>query len=173
MTANQTPRPSRVPLASPLLVGTVALHMALTALNNITDFETNQILTRRVLSMKDTFRVEEPGWRAIESEWFQDAVYVGIILWESVTALVLVVATFLWAASIRHRVFRFARRYSTLGLLMVMLLYGAGFIVIGGDWYGMWPTERYNPLDAALRGFLLSGVALVVTHLPTSEPAIG
>ena len=59
-----------------------------------------------------------------------------------------------------------ARRACTHGLLMLMLLFGAGFIAIGGEWFSMWQSEDWNGLDAALRVFVLSGVVLLVVQLP-------
>ncbi|PZT69268.1 hypothetical protein DN402_19960 [Streptomyces sp. SW4] len=149
-------------LAATLLTGTVALYMALVAFGNITDFGTNQQFVRHVLAMDTTFKDEDLMWRAITTRWIQDAAYVLIIVWETLAALVLVRGTWLWA---RGDVLG-ARRISTYGLLMVMLLFGVGFIGIGGEWFAMWQSETWNGLDAATRIFLLSGVVLVVTHLP-------
>ncbi|MBP5867963.1 DUF2165 domain-containing protein [Streptomyces sp. LBUM 1478] len=167
MAETRTSRGSLLPLASTLLVGTVALYMALVAFSNITDFGTNQQFVRHVLAMDTTFKDEDLMWRAIESKGLQDAAYVLIIAWETVTALVLIAATCLWARALGSRAFPTARRYSTLGLLMVLLLFGAGFLAIGGEYFVMWQSADWNGLDAALRVFLLSGVVLVVTHLPT------
>ncbi|MDT0571116.1 DUF2165 domain-containing protein [Streptomyces sp. DSM 3412] len=169
MAESQTPRGSLLPLASTLLVGTVALYMALVAFSNITDFGTNQQFVRHVLAMDTTFKDEDLMWRAIESKGVQDAAYVLIIVWETVSALILIAATYFWARALGHRTFHTARRYSTLGLLMVLLLFGAGFMAIGGEWFVMWQSSDWNGLDAALRVFLLSGVVLLVTYLPTNE----
>jgi predicted small integral membrane protein len=169
MAETQTPRGSLLPLVSTLLVGTVALYMALVAFSNITDFGTNQQFVRHVLAMDTTFKDEDLMWRAIESKGVQDTAYVLIIIWETVAALVLVAATYFWARALGHRTFHTARRYSTLGLLMVLLLFGAGFMAIGGEYFVMWQSGDWNGLDAALRVFLLSGVVLMVTYLPTRE----
>ncbi|MBD9700756.1 DUF2165 domain-containing protein [Streptomyces caniscabiei] len=170
MAESQTPRGSLLPLASTLLVGTVALYMALVAFSNITDFGTNQQFVRHVFAMDTTFKDEDLMWRAIESKGVQDAAYVLIIVWETVAALLLIAATWFWARALGHRTFHTARRYSTLGLLMVLLLFGAGFMAIGGEWFVMWQSSDWNGLDAALRVFLLSGVVLLVTYLPANEP---
>ncbi|MDX3782087.1 DUF2165 domain-containing protein [Streptomyces europaeiscabiei] len=172
MAETRTPRASLLPLASTLLVGTVALYMALVAFSNITDFGTNQQFVRHVFAMDTTFKDEDLIWRAIESKGVQDAAYVLIIIWETVAALVLVAATCFWARALGHRTFHTARRYSTLGLLMVLLLFGAGFIAIGGEYFVMWQSGDWNGLDAALRVFLLSGVVLMVTYLPTNDRAV-
>jgi predicted small integral membrane protein len=63
-----------------------------------------------------------------------------------------------------------ARSVSTYGLLMLMLLFGAGFIGIGGEWFSMWQSEDWNGLDAAMRVFLLSGVVLLVVQMSGRDP---
>ncbi|MGW7204824.1 DUF2165 domain-containing protein [Streptomyces sp. NPDC054837] len=162
--ATTSPR-SALHLAGTLLTATVALYMALVAFGNITDFGTNQAFVQHVLAMDTTFKDDDLLWRAVTSEGLQNTAYVAIIVWEVIAALVLIYGTWLWTRRDDPR----ARRFSTYGLLMVMLLFGAGFIAIGGEWFSMWQSEDWNGLDAALRVFLLSGVALVVVQLPSAE----
>jgi predicted small integral membrane protein len=152
-------------LAATLLTATIALYMALVAFGNITDFGTNQQFVRHVLAMDTTFKDEDLMWRAVTSQGLQDAAYVGIIVWETVAALVLIYGSWLWARRDDLR----ARRMSTYGLLMVMLLFGAGFIAIGGEWFSMWQSKSWNGLDAATRIFLFSGVVLIVNQLSASR----
>ena len=159
-----TPR-GALPLTATLLTASVALYMALVAFGNITDFGTNQEFVRHVLAMDTTFKDEDLMWRAITNEGVQDAAYVAIIVWETAAALVLAYGTWLWTRPDHAR----ARRVSTYGLLMVMLLFGAGFMAIGGEWFAMWQSEDWNGLDAALRVFVFSGVVLLVDHLPVTH----
>ncbi|MEY9487979.1 putative small integral membrane protein [Streptomyces calvus] len=156
-----TPR-GALTLTVTLLTASVALYMALVAFGNITDFGTNQEFVRHVLAMDTTFKDDDLMWRAITNEGVQDAAYVAIIAWETAAALVLVYGTWLWIRRDHAR----ARRFSTYGLLMTMLLFGAGFMAIGGEWFAMWQSEDWNGLDAALRVFVFSGVVLLVNHLP-------
>ncbi|KUN21608.1 hypothetical protein AQJ23_30885 [Streptomyces antibioticus] len=159
--ATTPPRPA-LHLTATLLTATVALYMALVAFGNITDFGTNQQFVRHVLAMDTTFKDDDLMWRAVTSKGLQDAAYVAIIVWETVAALVLTYGTWLYARRDDLR----ARRFSTYGLLMVLLLFGAGFMAIGGEWFSMWQSEDWNGLDAALRVFVLSGVVLIVVQLP-------
>ncbi|MFC0053202.1 DUF2165 domain-containing protein [Streptomyces actinomycinicus] len=152
-------------LAAGVLTGILALYIALVALGNITDFGTNQQFVRHVLAMDTTFQDDDLMWRAITSTALQDTAYVLIIAWETVSALVLIWGTWLWARRDDDR----ARRFSTYGLLMLLLLFGAGFIAIGGEWFSMWQSKTWNGLDAAARVFLLSGVALIVNQLPAAR----
>ncbi|MEU1002094.1 DUF2165 domain-containing protein [Streptomyces tibetensis] len=160
MSTSTTPR-GGLSLAAMLLTATIALYMALVAFGNITDFGTNQQFVRHVLAMDTTFKDEDLMWRAVTSQGLQDAAYVGIIVWETLAALVLIFGSWLWVRRDEQR----ARQWSTYGLLMVMLLFGAGFIAIGGEWFSMWQSKSWNGLDAATRIFLFSGVVLIVNQL--------
>ncbi|TJZ57069.1 DUF2165 domain-containing protein [Streptomyces piniterrae] len=156
-----------LPLAAAALTGTVALYIALVAFGNITDFDTNQQFVRHVLSMDTTFKDEDLMWRAITSRSLQDAAYLAIIAWETVAAVVLIAATVLWGLGVRRGPggVALARRVTTVGLVMVLLLFGAGFIAIGGEWFAMWQSEDWNGLDAATRNFTVAGIVLVVVQL--------
>ncbi|MFE0511611.1 DUF2165 domain-containing protein [Streptomyces sp. NPDC058964] len=157
-----TPTSRTLRLAAALLTATVALYITLVALGNITDFGTNQQFVRHVLAMDTTFKDDDLMWRAITSKGLQDAAYIAIIVWETVAALVLVAGTWFWARRNHDR----ARQLSTYGLLMLMLLFGAGFIAIGGEWFAMWQSKTWNGLDAATRVLVLTGITLVVVQLP-------
>lgn len=163
-----------LPVAAAVLVGLNGLYMALVAFGNITDFGTNQAFVQHVLAMDTTNFGAEPGtnldpdvmWRAIESEWLQDAAYVAIIAWETATALVLLGALVLWAGD-SGTGYRRARAMSTIGLLMLVALFMGGFIAIGGEWFQMWKSDAWNGLDPAFRNAALALVTLAVVHLPS------
>lgn len=180
-----------LPGAAAALTGTVALYVLLVAFGNVTDFDTNREFVRHVLAMDTTFKDEDLMWRAIRSHAVQDAVYVCIIAWETLTAVVLCTATVLWArAALRGPRPRRgagsgpepesesgagpdglrwerARRVSTLGLVLHLLLFGAGFIAVGGEWFAMWQSKEWNGLDAAIRNFTVAGLVLLLIQLPT------
>ncbi|MFI7410689.1 DUF2165 domain-containing protein [Streptomyces sp. NPDC049627] len=160
-----TPPRSALHLTATLLTASVALYIALVAFGNITDFGTNQQFVRHVLAMDTTFKDDDLMWRAITSTGLQDAAYVAIIVWETVAALVLIYGTWLWFRRDDVR----ARRFSTYGLLMLLLLFGAGFIAIGGEWFSMWQSKTWNGLDAATRVLVFSGIVLIVNHLPFGQ----
>ncbi|MFG2791446.1 DUF2165 domain-containing protein [Streptomyces sp. NPDC048419] len=155
-----TPR-NPLTIAAALLTATVALYIALVAFGNITDFGTNQAFVQHVLAMDTTFKDDDLMWRAVTDKGLQNTAYVAIIVWETVAALVLIYGTWLWARREQDR----ARAVSTYGLLMLLVLFGAGFIAVGGEWFSMWQSKTWNGLDAALRVFMLSGVVLIVVQL--------
>ena len=148
-----------------VLTAMTALQMTLIAIGNITDFGTNQAFVQHVLAMDTTFRSPHTMWRAITSPGLQDTAYVVIIMWEVLTALVLIAALVQWVRAKNAT----ARRLSTLGWVMWVLLFGVGFLAIGGEWFQMWQSEKWNGLQPALQNFLVATVALVVAHLPERE----
>ncbi|MET9428952.1 MULTISPECIES: DUF2165 domain-containing protein [unclassified Streptomyces] len=161
-----------LPGAAAALTGTVALSMVLVAFGNITDFGTNQQFVQHVLAMDTTFKDPQLMWRAITSPALQNAAYLAIIVWEVLTAGALVLATWLWAVGLRRKTYDTydrARRASTVGLVMVLLLFGGGFFGIGGEWFAMWQSSDWNGLDSALRYVVLAAFALVVVHLPAAR----
>ncbi|MER7987082.1 DUF2165 domain-containing protein [Streptomyces noursei] len=147
-----------------VLTGTVALYIALVAFGNITDFGTNREYVRHVLAMDTTFQDPDLMWRAVTSRGVQDAAYVAVIVWESVAALVLLAATALWVVRWRSGGTGRARQLATVGLLMMMVLFGAGFWAIGGEWFAMWQSKQWNGVEAAVRNFLMTGVVLLVVQ---------
>ena len=148
-----------------VLTAMTALQMTLIAFGNITDFGTNQAFVQHVLAMDTTFRSPDMMWRAITSPGLQNAAYVVIIAWEALSALVLIAALVQWIRGKDGT----ARRLSTLGWVMWVLLFGVGFLAIGGEWFQMWQSEKWNGLQPALQNFLIATVALVVAHLPEKQ----
>ncbi|MER7183319.1 DUF2165 domain-containing protein [Streptomyces hyaluromycini] len=160
--------PRALSLAAAVLTGSVALYIALVAFGNITDFGTNQAFVQHVLAMDSTFKDDDLMWRAVTDKGLENAAYVAIIVWETLAALVLIAGTWLWVRRDNVR----ARRVSTYGLLMLVLLFGAGFIGIGGEWFSMWQSKTWNGLDAATRVLVLTGLALIVVQLSPSEEGV-
>ncbi|MFF4174231.1 DUF2165 domain-containing protein [Streptomyces sp. NPDC001744] len=154
------------PVAATALTATVALYMTLVAFGNITDFGTNQQFVQHVLSMDTTFKDPDLMWRAVESPALQNAAYVAVIVWETLAASVLLAATWCWITGLRRDAYARARAVSTVGLVMVLLLFGMGFLAIGGEWFAMWQSSHWNGLDAASRNVALAAFTLLAVHLP-------
>ncbi|MDQ2584551.1 DUF2165 domain-containing protein [Saccharothrix yanglingensis] len=142
------------------LTGVSALYMTLVVFGNVTDYETNHAFVRHVLAMDTTFGSPDTSWRAITSPALVTAAYVMIIAWEAVTALVLLAALVTW---LRRRE-ETARQLSSTGWVMQALLFGGGFIAIGGEWFVMWQSKDWNGLAAAFQNFVIAGLGLVLLH---------
>ncbi|NXY95382.1 DUF2165 domain-containing protein [Streptomyces sp. BR123] len=171
-TAARRRRPGRTgpDLAAAALTLTVAAVVVLAAVGNLTDFGTNREFVRHVLAMDTTFRDPDLMWRAIDSPTVHTAVYVLIIGWECAAAAVLLLAVLHWARGLRRRDCARARALSTVGLVMVVLLFGLGFTAVGGEWFLMWQSADWNGLDAAHRNLMLAASALLTLHVRPVGP---
>jgi predicted small integral membrane protein len=107
-------------------------------------------------------------WRAITNPVAWNLAYIGIIVWESAAAVVLVLATVLLIAAMVRGEFRTARSVSSIGLLMLVVLFFGGFIAIGGEWFSMWRSTQWNGLDTAFRNGMLAAVTLILIHVPVA-----
>ena len=156
-----------------LLLAVIALFFTLVAFTNITDFNTNYQFVRHVLAMDTTFLSDHTMWRAIRSPAIHIACYIGIILWETLSALLG------WAGAIalfrtRHAspaVFADAKRIGTLSLTAGLLLWLLGFTTIGGEWFLMWQSSHWNGQQAAFRMFATETLILILLLLPEAEPS--
>jgi len=150
-----------------------AVYIVLVALGNITDFGTNQAFVRHVLTMDTTNLGGKIGtgldpnvtWRAVTAVPLQDVGYVCIIAWESLAGLVLSAATVAWFAD-RGTCYSRARALSTVGLLMIVVLFFGGFVDVGGEWFQMWRSTSWNGLDTAFHDVVLAALPLILIHLP-------
>ncbi len=160
-----------LPVACTVLTGLMALYISLATFGNITDPDTNEAFVRHVLAMDTTFQDRDLMWRAVTNKTVQTAGYIAIIAWELLTAVFLFWATAAWARGLRTGLFDRARRLSTVGFLMLEILYLGGFITIGGEWFAMWQSKTWNGLDPAFRNAVIAGLALVLIHLQAREPS--
>ncbi|GGM46050.1 membrane protein [Longimycelium tulufanense] len=149
-----------------VLTATSALYMALVVLGNITDFGTNRAFVEHVFAMDTTFQSPNTMWRAVTDQTVVTVVYLAIITWEAITAVVLTAAFVSWMrAFAMGRGAELARRLSSAGWLMQATLFGGGFVTIGGEWFQMWQSEKWNGLQPAFQNFLIAAVGLILVHL--------
>ncbi len=163
-----------LPFVVAVLVACNALYIGLVAFGNITDYGTNYAFVQHVLSMDTTNFGAAVGteldpdimWRAITDPVLWNVAYIGIIVWETLAALVLVVGLVLWVrAFVQRRGYETPRAVSTIGLLMIVALFFAGFVAIGGEWFSMWRSDAWNGEDPAFRNAMLAAITLVLIHV--------
>jgi predicted small integral membrane protein len=157
-----------------LPLAAISLFFTLVAFTNITDFDTNYQFVRHVLAMDTTFPDSHTTWRAIRSPAIHLAFYIGIILWETLSALLG------WAGAIallraRHAspaAFASAKRTGTPALTAGLLLWLLAFTAIGGEWFLMWQSRDWNGQQAAFRMFTTEALILILLLSPESEPSL-
>jgi predicted small integral membrane protein len=162
-----------LPAAVAVLVACNALYIFLVALGNITDYDTNYAFVQHVLSMDTTNFGAAEGtgldpdvmWRSVNDPVLWNIGYIGIIVWESLAAIVLTAALVSWVrAFVTRGPFGTAKSISTIGLLMIVVLFFAGFLDIGGEWFSMWRSTAWNGEDTAFRNVVLAILTLILIH---------
>lgn len=153
-------------LCKTALVATLALFFLLVAFGNLTDYGSNWAFVQHVLAMDTIFPDSTLTWRAITAPWAQQLAYWLIIAWEIATGLILALASLRLARGVCDAGrFRAARPLAILGLTLGALLYGLGFIVVGGEWFAMWQSPTWNGQESAGRFLVLIGfVFLALLH---------
>ncbi|HEX3665534.1 MAG TPA: DUF2165 domain-containing protein [Rhizomicrobium sp.] len=145
------------------LVAAMALLLCLVAFNNIADYGDNWAFVQHVMGMDSVFPGSTQQWRAIHSAPVQQLFYLAIIGTEVLSgALLFLGAVALFRQMRSERGFDRALALPVAGLTVAMLLYGAGFLAVGGEWFLMWQSKSWGGSDAAGRFFLLNAAVLIV-----------
>lgn len=155
------------------LVAACALYMALVVFNNLTDYGSNFQLVQHVLGMDTTFPDNSGLWRAINSPFVHHAFYASIILWEAAITVLLVQGSCrLWSSrNGSAAAWRTAKSRANTGLTLGIMLWLLAFITVGGEWFLMWQSSKWNGLGPALRMFTVMGLVLIFLNLPEDRSA--
>jgi predicted small integral membrane protein len=154
------------------LVAAVALWVSLVAFGNITDYGTNFAFVTHVLSMDTVFPDTTIRYRAVTSPALHHAAYILIIAFETLAAVLCWIgAVRMFRAISTPAAFARAKNFAVLGLTACLLIWLAGFMAIGGEWFGMWMSKEWNGIEAAFRFSALSLGILIFVTLPDGHPA--
>jgi predicted small integral membrane protein len=136
-----------------VLVAAIALFATLVAFGNITDYDTNFVFVEHVLSMDTIFPGSRIGYRAITSPGLHHAAYAIIIATEAVIAVLCWLGVIAMSRALRADAgtFHCAKTFAVLGLVLGFLLWQAGFMSIGGEWFAMWQSQQWNGVPSAFR----------------------
>ncbi|TXN76145.1 DUF2165 domain-containing protein [Methylobacterium sp. WL18] len=158
-------------LSKILIVAGVALTCALAVLDNVVNPAGNYSFVQHVLSM-DTIEAGAPILdRAIINPTLQKAAFVVIVTGEALTALLLWLGVILMLARLRAPATRFvqAKAFAIAGLSIGFLVWQAGFLGIGGEWFAMWMSKTWNGQEAAFRFTMIVLGALLYLVTPERE----
>lgn len=153
-------------LAKLAMVASLAAFGLLVAFNNLTDYRSNFLFVRHVLSMDTTFSGNALTWRAIHARWAWHGFYLLIILGEAATGMLFLMAAGAMLRALRadRAAFRRAARLVPLGTALGFLIWFFGFSVVGAEWFAMWQSRDWNGQQPAFRFFLtMLGVCIYVS----------
>jgi predicted small integral membrane protein len=149
------------------LVAAIAFFATLVAFRNITDYGTNWAFVQHVLSMDTIDPTTTIKYRAVDNHALETAGYLTIIAAETLTAILCWIgAARLLAASANAAAFNRAKGFAVAGLTLGFLIWQVGFMSIGGEWFGMWMSAKWNGVPDAFRFFVTILMVLIYLVLP-------
>lgn len=153
-------------LAKIVVVGAIALYMALVVFNNVTDYWTNFVYVEGVLDIAQISPKSTIRWRAVTSPRLHHAAFVSIIVAEFFVALLTAAGVLAMARAMKASatLFQQAKSKAVAGLALGFLLYEGGFVAVAGEWFGMWQSPTYDAVPSAFRILAtMLGVLIFVT----------
>ena len=150
-----------------LSVASLAIFALLTGINNIVDSQTNFAFVQHVLSMDTIFPGSALKSRAILNPVVWNLAFWSIFATEFLVGLLLAIGSIKLAWNIKNPSgFGCAKKWVYGGCILGFLLWFFGFIVIGGEWFGMWQSSTWNGITSAFRFVMVILGVLVLVALP-------
>jgi predicted small integral membrane protein len=154
-----------------IMVGCLSGFAFLVAFDNLTDYNSNFEFVQHVLNMDTTFPGNALLYRRVTSPALWEAAYAVIILGEGLTAAALAGGA---AVLLRHlrspaALFNRGKRLVAIGVGMGFLVWFFGFMVVGGEWFAMWQSPRWNGQQAAFRFYMTLLAVLIFVNQPDTE----
>ncbi len=158
-------------LAKVVMIGCLALFALLVTFDNLTDYDTNYAFLRHVLSMDTTFPGNGLLYRRITSPLLWQTAYAAIIVGEGLTGVVLAIAAFSMGGRLRSGAARFkrAKRFAFIGATLGFLVWFFGFMVVGGEWFSMWQSAKWNGQQSAFRFYVTILAVMIFVNQPDDD----
>lgn len=153
------------------LLFAVAFFYFVIVFNNVTDYDSDYQFVRHVLMMDTTFPGNHGMWRAINSPAIHTAFYLMIIAWEALSTVLCFAGGVKLASALPDTAtaFNAAKRVAIIALTVSLLQWLLAFLIVGGEWFLMWQSKTWNGQDAAIRMFIVIGIALLFLAQPDTE----
>ena len=153
------------------MVAAIAAFATLVAFGNITDYGTNFVFVQHVLSMDSVFPGSTITYRAITSPALHHAAYAIIIAAEALTAALCGIGALTLLRRLRApaATFNRAKAVSIAGLTLGFLTWQFGFMTVGGEWFGMWQSAKWNGVPSAFRFAMVIIAVLIFVAMRDDE----
>jgi predicted small integral membrane protein len=147
----------------------LAIFALLVCLNNLLDYGSNYAFVQHTLSMDTVFPGNTLKYRAILDPFVWSLAYGSIIFAEFLTGVLLFIGAISLLKNIHSPLeFNKAKNWVYLGCLTGFLLWFFGFMVVGGEWFCMWQSEKWNGIEAAFRFVVLIMFTFLFTAMSES-----
>ena len=154
-----------------IAIAAIAVMAILIVIGNTTDYYSNYYFVEHVMKMDTTFPDSHLHYRSIQQPFLFHAGYIVIILLEAAMAFCCVRGSVSMYQNLKQPaiLFHSSKRFAVAGLAIGILIWFAGFEVIGGEWFAMWQSAIWNGLGSADRILTFLMLTLILLHLKEEE----
>jgi predicted small integral membrane protein len=156
-----------------MCVAAIGLMGLLIVIGNTTDYYSNYYFVEHVMKMDTIFPDSQIHYRSVQQPWVYHTGYILLIALEALMSFCCIRGA--WQMKINFRgnaaVFHQSKKWAVAGIGIGILIWFAGFEVIGGEWFGMWQSKQFNGLGAADRILIFLTLTLILLHLKEAESA--
>lgn len=143
----------------------------LIVIGNTTDYYSNYYFVEHVMKMDTIFPDSQIHYRSIQQPWAYHAGYLFLIGLEALMCFCCLLGAWQMKKNFSQTAtaFHHSKKWAVAGIGIGILIWFAGFEVIGGEWFGMWQSSRFNGLGAADRILIFLTLTLILLHLKEAE----
>lgn len=145
----------------------VALYYLVVGFDNITNptnpNASNWPFVQGVLSGEGVPADSGFEWRFIDATWFQALAYIGVMVTETVTGILLLIGGIAGLRGSRTCPrWGNAQKWTYAGGILGLAVFFLGFMVIGGNWFIMYLNSKWNGLEPAFQNSTMTVLMLVL-----------
>jgi predicted small integral membrane protein len=158
-------------VAKTISVAAIALMSLLVVTGNVTDYYTNYYFVEHVMKMDTIFPESHIHYRNINNSFLFHAGYICIIAVQTLMAFCCMKGSWFLFKNFRSSatIFHAAKNWAVAGITIGIVIWFLGFEVIGGEWFAMWQSSKWNGLGAAERIVSFLVLVLILLHLKEEE----
>ena len=149
----------------------LAAFCLLVTFDNITDYGTNYLFVQHVMSMDTTFPGNTLMYRSITNPAVWRAAYVAIVGAEGIIGILFLLGAFrlFQLRNAEATQFNAGKTYIIAACLLAFLVWFFGFMVVAGEWFGMWQSATWNGQEAAFRFYVAVLGVLIFVNQPDAD----
>ena len=148
------------------LLLSICLFFLLVSFDNVIDYQSNFAYVQHVLSMDTTFQSSPLMNRAIQNSLVHHLFYWVIIAWEFITALLCLAGSVILIKHRKSVSFHSVKSLGLIGLTVGFLLYAFAFMTVGGEWFSMWQSAKWNGQEKSHIFMTMIGIVLIFLAMP-------
>ena len=154
-----------------IAVASIALMALLIVIGNTTDYYSNYYFVEHVMKMDTTFPNSSLHYRSIQQPFLFHVGYCIIILLEAAMAFCCIKGSLSMYKNLTQTaaLFHASKKMAVAGLAIGILIWFAGFEVIGGEWFAMWQSSTWNGLGSADRILTFLMLTVILLYLKEEE----